>query len=243
MPGSTNLRRMLNVGKSLLLRRKNVAAQGPKLDYVALAVQPAKRLSQLLIGLAAYGFSLALLVRAGLGVNPWSVLYEGLQTRTPLSFGTITVVVGVLVLLAWIPLRQRPTLGTFANIVVLGLSSDLGLLIIPTGLTVPARVCVLLAGVVLNGLAVAIYVGARFGPGPRDGLMTGLSAMTGRSIRSVRTALELAVLGTGWLLGGTAGIGTVIYALAVGPITQAFLPTFAYRCRDAAPGYQQEPRP
>jgi uncharacterized membrane protein YczE len=157
------------------------------------------------------------------------VLYEGLTRHTPLSFGTVSAVVGLLVLLFWIPLRQVPTFGTGANIVVLALSADLGLALLPERLNLPARIGFLACGILLNGLAVAVYVGARLGPGPRDGLMTGASRSTGRSIRLVRTLLELTVLGAGWLLGGPVGIGTVLYALALGPIAQYCLPWFAYR--------------
>lgn len=201
----------------------------PSLGYVAVGAHPLRRLPQLFLGLALYGFSLAAMVRAALGVNPWSVLYEGLVRQTPLSFGTISAVVGVLVLLFWIPLRQRPTLGTVANIAVLAYSSDAGLALLPEHLGFPARVCLLVGGVLLNGFSAAVYVGARFGPGPRDGLMTGAAAATGRSIRLVRTLIEVTVLGVGWLLGGRVGAGTVLYALAVGPVTQFFLPWFAYR--------------
>jgi uncharacterized membrane protein YczE len=168
------------------------------------------------------------MVRASLGVNPWSVLYEGLEHHTSLSFGTISAVLGILVLLLWIPLKQRPKFGTVANIIVLAYSSDLGLLLIPQHLGLPARVGLLAGGVLLNGLSVAVYVGARFGPGPRDGLMTGASATTGRSIRLIRTLIEITVLTVGWLLGGRVGVGTVLYALTVGPTTQFFMPWFAY---------------
>ncbi|MFK8850941.1 YitT family protein [Streptomyces sp. Ac-502] len=191
--------------------------------------RPLRRLPQLFTGLALYGFSLSVLLRASLGVNPWSVLYEGVACHTSLSFGTISAVVGVLVLLLWIPLRQRPTFGTGANIVVLACSSDLGLHLLPQHLELPARIGLLAGGILLNGLSVALYVGARFGPGPRDGLMTGMAAATGRSLRSVRTLIEVAVLAVGWLLGGGVGAGTVLYALAVGPVTQFFVPRFAYR--------------
>ena len=201
----------------------------PPLTYVGLGERPLRRLPQLFTGLALYGFSLSAMVRAALGVNPWSVLYEGLEHHTSLSFGTISAVVGVLVLLLWIPLRQRPTFGTVANIVVLAYSSDLGLLLIPEHLGFPARTSLFVGGVLLNGLSVAVYVGARFGPGPRDGLMTGTSAATGRSIRLVRTLIEITVLAVGWLLDGGVGVGTVLYALAVGPTTQFFLPWFTYR--------------
>ncbi|MGI5532379.1 YczE/YyaS/YitT family protein [Streptomyces syringium] len=201
----------------------------PPLTYISLGERPLRRLPQLFIGLALYGFSLSLMVRASLGVNPWSVLYEGLARHTTLSFGTISAVVGVLVLLLWIPLAQRPTFGTVANIIVLACSSDLGLLLVPPHLGLPARIALLAGGVLLNGLSVAVYVGARLGPGPRDGLMTGASAVTGRSLRLVRTAMEITVLAVGWLLGGGVGAGTALYALAVGPITQFFMPWFAYR--------------
>ncbi|WP_329454318.1 membrane protein YczE [Streptomyces sp. NBC_01497] len=201
----------------------------PVLSYVPLSEHPWARLSRLFAGLAVYGLSLSAMVRASLGVNPWSVLYEGLERRTPLSFGTISAVVGVLVLLLWIPLRQRPTVGTVANIVVLACGSDLGLALIPGDLGLGARTGLLVGGVVLNAFSVAVYVGARLGPGPRDGLMTGVSAATGRSVRLVRTSIEIAVLAVGWLLGGSVGVGTVLYALAVGPITQFFLPRLVYR--------------
>ncbi len=199
------------------------------LTYVPFGERPLRRLPQLFTGLALYGFSLSVLLRASLGVNPWSVLYEGVARHTSLSFGTISAVVGVLVLLLWIPLRQRPTFGTGANIVVLACSSDLGLHLLPQHLELPARIGLLVGGILLNGLSVALYVGARFGPGPRDGLMTGMAAATGRSLRSVRTLIEVAVLAVGWLLGGGVGAGTVLYALAVGPVTQFFVPRFAYR--------------
>ncbi|GCD32635.1 membrane protein [Streptomyces chrestomyceticus JCM 4735] len=199
------------------------------LTYVPFGERPLRRLPQLFTGLALYGFSLSVLIRAELGVNPWSVLYEGLARHTSLSFGTISAVVGVLVLLLWIPLRQRPTFGTGANIVVLACASDLGLHVLPQHLGLPARIGLLASGILLNGLSVALYVGARYGPGPRDGLMTGMSAVSGRSLRSVRTLIEVAVLAVGWLLGGGVGAGTVLYALAVGPVTQFFVPRFAYR--------------
>ncbi|WP_308416819.1 hypothetical protein [Streptomyces sp. AJS327] len=210
------------------------------MSYVPLGEHPVRRFPQLLLGLALYGFSLSAMVRTSLGVNPWSVLYEGLELRTPLSFGMISGVLGVLVLLLWIPLKQKPTLGTFANILVVASSADLGLLLIPADLGLPARVALLVGCVVLNGLSVAIYVGARFGPGPRDGLMTGVAAVTGWSLRLVRTLIELTVLGIGWVLGGSVGVGTVLYALLVGPVTQFFLPHLVYRRASepalAAPG-------
>ncbi len=201
----------------------------PPLGHLPLRIHPLRRLPRLFAGLALYGLSLSLMVRASLGVNPWSVLYEGLTKHTPLSFGATSALVGALVLLCWIPLRQRPTFGTFANIVVLALSSDVGLLVVPPHLGLAARIALLVGAVALNALATAVYVGARLGPGPRDGLMTGAAARTGRSVRLVRTVIELVVLTLGWLLGGSVGFGTVVYALAVGPAVQFLLPRFAYR--------------
>ncbi|WP_232543913.1 YczE/YyaS/YitT family protein [Streptomyces buecherae] len=210
-------------------RSRQPQAGGPPLTYVRLGERPLRRLPQLFAGLALYGFSLAVMVRAALGINPWSVLYEVLERHTSLSFGTISGLVGALVLLLWIPLRQRPTFGTVANIVVLAFSADLGLWLLPADLGLPGRIALLVGGIPLNGLAVAVYVGARCGPGPRDGLMTGASALTGRSLRLVRTLTELTVLAVGWLLGGGVGVGTVAYALTVGTITQLCLPLCAYR--------------
>ncbi|WP_018534890.1 YczE/YyaS/YitT family protein [Streptomyces sp. HmicA12] len=205
------------------------------LSYVPLRERPARRLPQLVAGLFLYGFSLALMVRAGLGLAPWSVLNEGLAHRTALSFGTLTNLIGAAVLLLWIPLRQRPTLGTFANILTVGWSSDLALWLLPADPALPARIALLATGILLNGLSIAVYVGARCGPGPRDGLMTGLTATTGRSVRTVRTALEIVVLTAGWLLGGSVGVGTVLYAVSVGPVTQYCMPRFTYRAgRDGA---------
>lgn len=183
-----------------------------------------RRIPQLLVGLVLYGVSMALLVRATLGVMPWDVLHQGLAQHVPLSFGQVVIVTSLAVLLLWVPLRQAPGLGTLANAVVIGLVVDpvLGWLEAPEGW--PARVGLLLLGVLLNGLATALYIGAQLGPGPRDGLMTGLSRRTGWSLRLVRTGLEVAVVVAGWLLGGVVGVGTVLYALAIGPLTQACLP-------------------
>ncbi|MFI9029480.1 YitT family protein [Streptomyces sp. NPDC053560] len=217
-----------------MARQRQVRGRGqqgdlPPLTYLSLRERPLRRLTQLFVGLALYGFSLSVLVRASLGVNPWSVLYEGLAERTSLSFGTVSAVLGFLVLVLWIPLGLRPTFGTVANIVVLAGSADLGLLLLPQHLGLPARIALLVGGVLLNGLSVAVYVGARLGPGPRDGLMTGTAAMTGRSLRLVRTLMEVTVLAVGWLLGGTVGAGTVLYACVVGTVTQFCVPWVAYR--------------
>jgi uncharacterized membrane protein YczE len=185
-----------------------------------------RRLVQLYLGLVLYGGSMALQIRAALGLDPWDVFHQGLTRHLGLSFGTVTMIVGAAVLLLWIPLRQRPGLGTISNVFVIGLSVDAGLALIPTlhGLTL--RCAVLAAGIVLNGVAGGLYIGARFGPGPRDGLMTGFCRRTGRSVRLVRTGIELTVLLVGLLLGGSFGIGTVAYALAIGPLVQFFLPLF-----------------
>lgn len=185
-----------------------------------------RRLTQLLFGLYLYGASMALLLRAGLGLDPWDVFHQGVAAHVGLSFGMLVNVVGALVLLLWIPLRQKPGIGTVANVLVIGTSVDLTLAILPGMDDLSLRVGFLLAGVALNGVAGAMYIGAGLGPGPRDGLMTGLVRRTGWSIRVVRTGIEFAVLAVGWLLGGTVGVGTVLYALAIGPLVQAFLPLF-----------------
>lgn len=177
----------------------------------------------LLVGLALYGTSLSLMVRAGLGLGPWDVLHEGLSHHLGVGFGVVTALTGTIVLLAWIPLRQRPGVGTVANIAVVAMSADIGLSLIPPALSPVGQVTLMLSGVVLNGFATAAYVGARLGPGPRDGLMTGLHERTGMSVRTARTAVELCVLAIGWALGGTIGICTVVYAFAIGPLAQLFL--------------------
>ena len=182
------------------------------------------RLIQLYAGLALYGISMALIIRSTLGNMPWDVLHQGIAGRLGWSIGTVAIVVGALVLLAWIPLRQRPGLGTVSNVVVIGLAVDAALAVLPAPGSLPIRVGLLVAGVLLNAVATAAYIGVHLGPGPRDGLMTGLVARTGRSVRLVRTSIEVAVVATGWLLGGTLGLGTVVYALAIGPLVQVLLP-------------------
>ena len=170
-----------------------------------------------------------MMVRAGLGLNPWDVFHQGVGESSPLSFGTVIILSGALVLLLWIPLRQRPGLGTVSNILVIGLAADLGLGLVPETASLPLRASLLGGGILLNGVATAAYIGAGFGPGPRDGLMTGLSARSGWSIRSVRTGIELVVLAIGWALGGIVWIGTILYAIAIGPIVQLMLPFFDRR--------------
>ena len=188
-----------------------------------------RRLIQLYAGLVLFGISTALMLRSQLGLNPWDVFHQGLDSRTPLSFGTVIILTGAIVLLLWIPLRQRPGLGTVSNIVVIGLAADMALGVIGDAASLPARAAMLAIGIVLNGIATSAYLGASFGAGPRDGLMTGLAARTGRSIRSVRTGIELTVLAAGWGLGGTVGIGTILYAVTIGPIVHLTLPYFAVR--------------
>ncbi|MEU6592746.1 hypothetical protein ABZ923_26540 [Streptomyces sp. NPDC046881] len=186
-----------------------------------------RRLVQLYSGLALFGASSALLVAAGLGLEPWNVLHQGLAELTGLSIGVVSIIVGAAVLLLWIPLRQRPGLGTVSNVFVVGLAMDGTLALLPDARSLAVRVPLLLAGIVLNGAATGLYIAARFGPGPRDGLMTGLHQRTGRSIRLMRTAVEVAVVVSGFLLGGTIGVGTVLYAVSIGPLAQAFLRLFA----------------
>lgn len=198
---------------------------------VSVTTSPVRRLPQLLGGLALYGASMALMIRSGLGLDPWDVLHQALSLRTGLTFGTVTAIVGALVLLGWIPLRQRPGVGTVSNILVIAVAVDVALAVLPAPSQLPVRIAMLVAGVVGNGLATAAYIGTRLGPGPRDGLMTGFTAKTGLSIRLVRTAIEVTVLTTGWFLGGTVGLGTVVYALAIGPLTQAFLPVVVWRMK------------
>jgi uncharacterized membrane protein YczE len=181
-----------------------------------------KRLAYLFIGLVLYGVSMAMMVRAGLGLDPWDVFHQGVADRSGLSFGTVTALTGVAVLLIWIPLRQRPGVGTVANVVVIALAVDTSLAVIPTVEPLAARIAVMVAAVVINGFATALYIGAGMGPGPRDGLMTGFVARTGGSVRVVRTAIEVTVLAVGWLLGGTVGVGTVVYALGIGPLVHLF---------------------
>ena len=186
----------------------------------------ARRLGQLYAGLVLYGFSMALLVRARLGVMPWDVLHQGLARSVGGSLGTVSIVVGALVLLLWVPLRQRPGVGTISNVVVIGLAVDASLAVLPHVDGMALRIALVVAGVLLNAVATAAYIGVRLGPGPRDGLMTGLVRRTGRSVRVVRTSIEVVVVATGWLLGGTLGAATVLYALAIGPLVQPLLPVF-----------------
>jgi uncharacterized membrane protein YczE len=194
-----------------------------------------RRAIQLYAGLWLYGLSAALMVRSGLGLDPWDVLHQGLAKHLGLAIGTVVIIVGAVVMLLWIPLRQRPGIGTVSNAVLVGVSLNVSLELLPTGTPLPVRIAEMTGGVLLCGLATGMYIGADLGPGPRDGLMTGLARRTGRSIRLVRTGLELTVLVTGWLLGGTVGVGTVLFAVAIGPLVQLFLPRFDVRRRGRQP--------
>jgi uncharacterized membrane protein YczE len=185
-----------------------------------------RRLVHLYTGLVLYGASAALQLRAGLGLDPWDVLHQGVSRHMGVSIGTVSIVVGALVLLLWWPLRQRPGLGTVSNVFLVGLAMDATLGLVPQQHAMAVRVPLLVAGVVLNGLATGLYITARFGPGPRDGLMTGLHRRSGRSVRLVRTGIEATVLAAGFALGGGVGMGTVLYALAIGPLAQFFLRFF-----------------
>jgi uncharacterized membrane protein YczE len=191
----------------------------------------AVRLVQLYIGLVAYGLAAALQVRSGLGLDPWDVFHQGLSRHIGLAIGTVVIVIGAAVLLLWIPLRQRPGLGTVSNVVLIGVSLNVSLEVLPHLHALGWRIAEMVSGILLCGVATGMYIGANYGPGPRDGLMTGLAARTGRSIRLVRTGIEVTVLAGGWLLGGTVGVGTVAYAVAIGPLAQIFLPLFDRRAR------------
>jgi uncharacterized membrane protein YczE len=194
-----------------------------------------RRFLQLFVGLALYGLSSALMIRGQLGLDPWDVFHQGLVQHTGLSFGAITIIVGAVVMLGWIPLRQRPGIGTLSNVILVGVSVDASLAILPTPHDLVSRIVFLAAGIVLCGFATGCYVGAGLGPGPRDGLMTGLVARTGGSIRLVRTGIEITVLAIGWLLGGSVGLGTLGYALAIGPLVHFFMPLMKITAPEPAP--------
>ena len=189
------------------------------------------RLVQLVVGLFLYGFGIALMVRAGIGVAPWDVLSQGIAAHTPLSFGVATNVVGAIVLLLWWPLRQKPGLGTIMNVLLIGPCAQVGLWLLPPVGELAVRVPVFAAGLILVALATGFYIGARLGPGPRDGLMTGLHARTGWPIWQVRSLIEGSALLVGWLLGGNVGIGTLAFALLIGPLCGLTLPWFGITAR------------
>ena len=209
----------------MLLRRMVSAASG---------IRP-RRLVRLYVGLGGFGVSLALMLRARLGLGPWDVLHQGIARHLGVQIGWVTIGVSVLVMLAWIPLRQRPGLGTLSNAVIVGLVVNGALDVLPTPRLLTWRVLWLAAGIGLNALATACYIGAGLGPGPRDGLMTGIAAR-GHSLRVVRTLIELSVLAIGFVLGGTVGVGTLAYALSIGPLTQLLLPRLSVAERTSTEG-------
>jgi len=194
-----------------------------------------RRLFQLIWGQSLYGASMALMLRANLGLDPWDVLHQGLAPRLGLSFGMTVNAIGLLVLLLWIPLRQRPGIGTVCNILLIGTMVDLTLPFVPMPEGYAARFAMLAAGIVLNGIAGGAYIGAGLGPGPRDGLMTGFCRRTGWPVKYVRTAIELSILAIGWLLGGTLGVGTALYAVSIGWVVHHALPWFAIVDQPRAP--------
>ena len=192
------------------------------------------RLVRLYAGLAGFGLSLAMMVRAGLGLGPWDVLHQGIARHLGVQLGWVTIAVSALVLLAWIPLRQRPGLGTVSNVVLVGLAVNAALDVLPPAHGTAARIGLLVGGLLLNAAATGLYIGAGFGPGARDGLMTSLAGR-GYPIGVVRTAIELAVLAIGFVLGGTVGVGTLAYAVCIGPLVHYALPRLAARSRREEP--------
>ena len=181
-----------------------------------------RRFTQVTGGVVLFGVGHALMVESRLGLNPWQVLHEGVARRTGLTMGMVTIATGLLVLAAWVPLDERIGIGTALNVALIGPTLDLTLWLLPTPDLALTRWVWLVAGILLTGVATGVYIGAGLGPGPRDGLMTGL-AKRGITIRRVRTFIEVTVLALGWFLGGTVGVGTVLFALAIGPIVQPAL--------------------
>ena len=191
-----------------------------------------RRIFQLAAGLVLYGLSDAMILGAQLGADPWDVFHQGLARRTGFAVGTCSILVGAGVLLLWIPLRQRPGFGTLCNVVVIGAVINVALPLMPRLPGLATGVALLLAGVFLNGVATGAYIGAGLGPGPRDGLMTGYAAR-GHPIRVVRTVIEITVVAAGFALGGTVGIGTLVYALGIGPLAHVFVPRLAIKSHQA----------
>lgn len=220
-------------------QRRQLANLGP-IEQIRAGQMP-RRLVQLLAGLALYGFSLALVLRGTLGATPWDVLSTGLIRFIPVSFGTMTIISSAFVLLLWIPLKQKPGLGTIANAFLVGIAADATLATIGEAESLWARIALMLGGIFLNGVATAMYIGSQLGPGPRDGLMTGLSRVSGKSIRLVRTGIEVTVVALGFALGGALGVATVIYALAIGPLAQWMLPWFTIDLKMPQPTAQDIP--
>lgn len=200
-----------------------------------------RRIAQLVIGLFAYGVALAMMVRATVGVGPWDVLSQGVSNHTGIPFGWTTNIIGAVVLLLWIPLRQRPGIGTVANVLLLGTSAQIGLSFIPVQVGWMSQALVFAAGLLLLAVATGLYIGAGFGPGPRDGLMTGLNKRFGTPIWAARTAIEVSVLVIGWLLGGNVGIGTLAFALLIGPLCNLTIPWFRIAKSEPAVAVVPEP--
>jgi uncharacterized membrane protein YczE len=198
-----------------------------------------RRILQLFGGLFLYGFAIALMIRGGVGVPPWDVLTQGIALQTGWAFGLLTNVIGAIVLLLWIPIKQKPGIGTVANVLLIGPSIEVGLLVVSAPESLVLRIALFAAGLVLLAIASGLYLGARMGPGPRDGLMTGIHRRWGWKIWTVRTAIEASVLGIGWLLGGNVGLGTLAFALLIGPMVGVMIPLLRVpeaRNRDAVQG-------
>ena len=195
------------------------------------------RMVQLLIGLFLYGIAIAMMIRAAVGISPWDVLAQGVSIKTGLGFGLVTNIVGGFVLLLWIPIRQRLGIGTVLNALLIGPSADVGLSFIAEPSQLWLRILLFAGGLFLLAVATGLYLGGRFGPGPRDGLMTGISKKFGWPIWAVRTSLEVTVLAIGWLLGGNVGFGTLAFALLVGPLVNWTMPLFYIRPRPVAAGW------
>ncbi|MGL4340348.1 MAG: YczE/YyaS/YitT family protein, partial [Rhodoglobus sp.] len=176
------------------------------------------------VGLFLYGFGIAMMLVGSLGVSPWDVLSQGVVVRTGLGYGVVTNLIGIAVLLLWIPLRQKPGIGTVANVLAIGPAIEVGLWLLPTSTDLLPRILLLAGGLLMLALATGLYIGARFGPGPRDGLMTGIHQRTGWPIWVVRTGIEVSVVSLGWLLGGGVGIGTLAFAFLIGPMVGVTLP-------------------
>ena len=188
------------------------------------ALTMTRRVAQLLLGLFLYGFAIAMMIRAALGISPWDVLSQGIVLHTGFNYAVVTNVIGALVLLLWIPIRQKPGIGTVVNVLMIGPSIEVGLWLLPDVTDLLPRILLLAGGLVTLAIATGLYIGARFGPGPRDGLMTGIHRRTGWPIWAVRTSIELTVLVIGWLLGGNVGLGTLAFALLIGPLVNVTLP-------------------
>ncbi len=214
------------------IEAQHVTETGTDPSEIGAAVPGWERLAQLLAGLVLFGASLALLVRSQLGLDPWNVFHQGLSVTSGLPIGVCTILSGAIVLVLWFPLHQRPGPGTVANVILVGLSLDFVLLLLPVPNGLPMRWALLLTGIALNGVATGVYIGAGLGPGPRDGLMVGL-AKRGQSLRVMRTMIEVTVLVAGFMLGGTVGIGTLLYAVTIGPIAHVTIPAFSHTRRRA----------